>query len=75
MYDMYIINDGTPIIRDGDAWKLRGVEVNPDDLIHTLVALVSVVEVQAFRANGTVDVIEYVDGKHYHTTRNINKEM
>lgn len=73
MYDMYIINDGTPIIRDGNTWKLKGVEVNPDDLIHAIVALESYVEVQAVRVNGVIDVIEYVDGKHYHTTRGVNK--
>lgn len=73
MYDMYIINDGTPIIRDGDTWTLRGGEVNPDDLIHAIVALESYVEVQAFRVNGDIDVIDYVDGKHYHTTRAINR--
>ena len=72
-YEILIINDGRPIMRDGDVWTCKGTAVNPREIIRDLVSLESRVVVQAFRADGDVDVIDYVDGKHYHTTYGVNR--
>lgn len=72
MYEMLIINDGKALVRDGDKWMRAGQEVDARHLIRTLAALMPVVEVQAVRTDGVIDVYEYVDGRYYRTTYAVN---
>ena len=73
MYDTLIINGTMTLVRKGNAWTHKGTAVNPRDLIRDLASRQDYVEVEAIRTDGIVDVYEYVDGQHYHTTFAVNR--
>lgn len=72
MYDTLIIN-GTTLFKTDGKWTHRGNEVDPRTIIRDLAGRNDYVEVEAIRTNGIVDIYEYVDGKHYHTTYAVNR--